>query len=197
MLDLTKDSQHRFVASLMDLVAERAGDEDNTRLLVTLTLLEAINRLDPGLVGPDFVERLTLSPVWSIRASAASVLWDKARATPGAVPIDMLGRLVRPSAEDWYVAAPAMAATKTLILVRREAYEILERLAGSASADDRAAVIDALMDIARVNPAAVKRTLAQRLTGDGEEEIARAAWVVVKLTQDVGDEAPLYSPFAM
>jgi hypothetical protein len=102
---------------------------------------------------------------------------DYDTAVPGSVPIDLVGRLARPATEDWYVSSPAMAATKVLVLAREDAYEILETLASSEDVTDRSAVVDALIDVARVSLVAVKRDLAERLTRDSDESIVDSAEV--------------------
>jgi hypothetical protein len=188
MSRLMKDAQRRFVARLADLIFAVERDDDNQPLLIACSLLEAINRLDPRMADYDLVEKMTLSPQFSTRSSAATLLWEKATAVPGDVPIDLVGRLARPATEDWYVSSPAMAATKVLVLSREDAYEILETLASSEDAEDRSAVVDALIDIARVNIVAVNRDLAERLTSDTDESIAARAWMVLKLTQSIGKE---------
>jgi hypothetical protein len=199
MSRLTKDVQHRFVVRLADLIFAVERDNDNGPLIIACSLLEAINRLDPSMVGYDLVERMTLSPHFSTRSSAAVLLWDKATAIPGSVPIDLVGRLARPATEDWYVSSPAMAATKVLVLAREDAYEILETLASSEIVTDRSAVVDALIDVARVSLVAVKRDLAERLTRDSDESIVARAWTVLKLTQSISREQHRWrsSPFGM
>lgn len=188
MSGLSKESQRRFVMRLAELIFAIEHDDDTAQLLIACSLLEAINRLDPNIVGYPLVESMTLSPLFSTRSSAATLLWDKATAIPGSVPIDLVGRLARPATEDWYVSSPAMAATKVLVLSREDAYEILEALASSEDADDRSAVVDALIDIARVSLVAVKRDLAQRLTSDADESIVARAWTVLRLTQSISEE---------
>ena len=199
MSQTTKDVQHRFVVGLVERIFAVERDDDNGPLIIACSLLEAINRLDPNLADYDLVERMTLSPQFSTRSSAATLLWDKATAVPGSVPIDLVGRLARPATEDWYVSSPAMAATKVLVLAREDAYEILETLAASEDVTDRSAVIDALIDIARVSLVAVKRDLAERLTSDSDESIVSRAWVVLRLTQSISMEQHRWrsSPFGL
>ena len=150
MSQFTKDVQRRFVARLADLIFAIEQGDDNGPLIIACSLLEAISRLDPGLVGYGLVERMTLSPRFSTRSSAAVLLWEKATAAPGSVLIDLVGRLARPATEDWYVSAPAMAAIKVIVLAREDAYEILETLASSEDVNDRSAVVDALIDVGKV-----------------------------------------------
>jgi hypothetical protein len=188
MSELSKASQRRFVEQLSELIFAIERDDDNEPVLIACSLLEAINRLDPNIVGYALVESMTLSPQFSVRSSAATLLWDKATAVPGSVPIDLVGRLARPATEDWYVSSPAMAATKVLVLSREEAYGILEALASSEDANDRSAVADALIDIARVSLVAVNRALAERLTRDTDESIVARAWTVLRLTQSISEE---------
>lgn len=100
------------------------------------------------------------------------MLWDRAEVAPEAVPLGLLGRLARPATEDWYVQAPAMAATKQLLLRRRAARIILDELAKSRDAEDRHAVASALLDVAQFDLWAVPRDLAERLAQDDDGLVA-------------------------
>jgi hypothetical protein len=199
MSGLTKNGQRNFVRRLVDLVFNLERERNNEPLLIAVSLLEAINRLDPNLIGYELVERMSVSRNFSTRSSAAVMLCDKATVAPGAVPIDLVGRLARPASEDWYVYTPAMAATKVLILAREEAYEILDALAASDDVDDRAAVVGALTDVARVSPVAVKRGLVKRLADDVDETIAARARAVLELTRTISEDqhSSRSSPFGL
>jgi hypothetical protein len=107
-------SQHAAVVT--ELVGVAKETSDHTQELVACSLLEAIDRLDPTLVGIALVEDLASSDDFSLRSCAAMLLWQKAEIGPHQVPLPLLGRLARPATEDWYVQAPAMAAVKQLML---------------------------------------------------------------------------------
>ncbi len=161
-------------------------------------LLEAINRLDPTLVPLEIVEELAVSEDHAKRTSAAMILWDRAVVAPADVPVGLLGRLALPSIEDWYVQAPAMAATKQLLLKRREARIIFDGLTASPDSEDRYAVAQALVDVCRISRSAVPRDLAERLTTDADELVAAKGQEVLRVLGDGGDdERDPYSPFGL
>jgi hypothetical protein len=130
------------------------------------SVLEAINRLDPSLLPIEAIEELATEDDIAKRMSAAMLLWDRAEVAPEEVPLGLLGRLALPSTEDWNVQAPAMAATKQLLLRRRAARIVFDRLARSDDAEDRFAVAEALLDVAQIKATAVPRDLTQ-LAGTG------------------------------
>jgi len=149
--------------------------EANVDLLRASSLLEAISRLDPSLISNDIVEGLVNEDDTTLRMAAAMLLWDRAEVAPDAVPLGLLGRLALPASEDWYVQAPAMAVAKQLLLHRRAARVVFDTLAGSDDSDDRYAVAAALRDVARVDPTASPRDLAEQLTRDGDQLVADKA----------------------
>ena len=187
LASMAKHQQRRFAAALADRMAALSDERDNGPLLIAASLLEAINRLDPRLVTYEIIEKLTLSRHFSARSSSAILLWDKVKCSPGEVPIDLLGRLARPSSEDWYVYSPAMAATKLLALSRQEAYVIFGGLANSSRVEDRAAAASALASIAAVDPVAVSRKLAISLADDQDEDVSRSAKQALSLIENISD----------
>jgi len=194
----TRAAQQATVAQIRQFLEATDGREDNEQVLLVGSVLEAINRLDPRLIDIDLIEELACSDDFSKRSSSAVLLWDRATVDPGAVPVGLLGRLARPAAEDWYVQAPAMAATKQLLLRRREARVIFDRLACSSNPEDRYAVAIALLDVAQFDVWAVPRDLATRLSRDEDELVAGKGR---ELLQAVGnrsedDRDPL-SPFGL
>lgn len=194
-----KAMQRDVVQSLGNCVTSRPDDDDDSNgLWIAASMLEAINVLDGKLVPYELIEEMTLSPVFSVRSCAAVLLWDKAKTFPGEVPLDLIGRLARPD-EDWYVWAPAIAATKLLILSRDDAYVILEHLASSDEPADRAAAIKAILDIAEWEPVAVKRSLVEQLVMDEDKDIATVAVQVLGLIHDVGEQAYIrrFRPFGL
>ena len=78
-----------------------------------------------------------------------------------------------------------MAAAAELALHRREAYAIFNSLAASDDARDRFAVAAALLGLAEVRPAAVARSLAERLSEDPDPLIAEKARDVLDATEHV------------
>jgi hypothetical protein len=173
--DRGEDRRRRIAAELH----RKTMEPDDARSLVAASLLRAVAGLDAGLVGGEMVEALAGGPGYPARACAAGLLLDRAVLAPLEIPLEILGRLARPSAEDWFVWAPAMAAIQELVLHRRDAYAILEALAADGDARDRYAVTGALLAVASVQPAAVARDLAQRLAEDPDPLIAARAQEVL------------------
>jgi hypothetical protein len=170
----SRQSQETAVESLRQFL-HNTPREANEGLLRVSTLLEAISRLDPSLITNDIVEELANEDDTTLRMAAAMLLWDRAEVAPDAVPLGLLGRLALPASEDWYVQAPAMAVVKQLLLHRRAARVVFDALAESDDSDDRYAVAAALLDVARVDPTASPRDLAERLTRDGDRLVAGKA----------------------
>jgi hypothetical protein len=150
----------------------RQSRPENEETLLAGSVLEALHQLDPSLISLDLIEELASSQDFSVRSTAANLLWDRAEIAPGDVPLGVLGRLALPADEDWYVQAPAMAATKLLLLRRARARVILDRLAASADPIDRFAVAGALLDVAHVDPSAAPRDLAELLAADDDTAVA-------------------------
>ena len=161
--------------------------EDSGRALTAASLLEAAWRLDAALVPGEMVEELATHPRYPARSCAANLLRDRAAVAPLDVPLEVLGRLAWPSAEDWLVWAPAMAAVQELVLHRREAQVILESLAASADPQDRYAAAAALVGLAAVKPAAVTATLAEQLAGDADPLVAAKAREIMTVIERATD----------
>lgn len=198
--DRDEPGRRRLTAALHGEVTghgEAAGD--GARRLTAAALLEAVARLDPPLVPAAMIESLAARPDYLPRACAANLLRDRAVATPAEVPLELLGRLARPAAEDWLVWAPALAAAKELALSRRDAFVIFESLSASPAARDRHAVARAMADIAAVEPAAVVPEVTERLAGDGDPLIAEKAREVMAVIGQVSDadRAQRYGHFAL
>ena len=167
--------------------------------LAGAALLRAMARLHVSLISVEMIEMLAAGADYPARSCAAHLLRDQAAVAPLDVPLPILGRLAVPSAEDWYVWAPAMAAVKELVLSRRDAYAILESLCASAEPQDRHAVAHALLDVAAVKPAAVAAGLAERLLEDPDPLVARRARDVLTAIEDVSDadRAACYTRFRL
>jgi len=182
--------QRRWVARELHREVTESGDQ--ARALAAAALLEAVSGLDAALVPNEMIESLAADPGCPARACAASLLRDRAAAAPFDVPVELLGRLATPGTEDWFVWAPAMAATAQLIRHRRAAYVIFESLAASADPRDRFAVAVALLGVAAAGarPAAEARGLAQRLAGDPDPLIAAKAREVMMAIEPGADIGP-------
>lgn len=172
---LARSDQLIVLERLMQRIAIQANDEDSRDLLVTCSVVEAIDRLDPGLLAVQDVEDLARSQNYSVRSSAAQILWQWAEASPGRVPIALLGTLAQPNREDWYVQAPAMAAAKQLMLRRAEACEVFAGLASSENLEDRYACAVALLDVSRVVARAVPRNIVEALAADADLKVSEKA----------------------
>jgi len=190
-----RDRTVATVMALMRYLEQGAASEEVHPLC---SLLEAANRLDPALVGPEIIERLVESEDFSQRSAAAMILWDLAEAAPGLVPLAVLGKLARPNSEDWYVEAPAMAAVKLLMLRRRAARVIFDGLAASEDAQDRYSVATSLIELARIDDWAVPRDLAERLDNDPDPLVADKGRELIEALPDRSEHAidPL-SPFGL
>jgi hypothetical protein len=182
------------LAAFLRQTSSEGGDEVHR----AGSVLEAINRLDPSLVSDDLIEELANSGDFAKRSIAATLLWDRAEVAPHEVPLGLLGRLALPSTEDWYVQAPAMAAAKQLLLHRRSARIIFDRLAASNDFEDRYEVAAALLDVARVDPNTVPRDLAELHARDEHELVATQAQELVRaLGPRSEDEGDPRSPFGL
>ncbi len=103
---------------------------------------------------------------------------------PALVSLGLLGRLARPADEDWYVQSPAMNAVTRLMGRRPQTRVILDHLARSADdPNDRFAVGDALLELARSKPESVPPDVAQALAADGDPLVAEKAREVLKLLE--------------
>jgi hypothetical protein len=161
--------------------------EDSDRALAAASLLEAAWGLDAALVPGEMIEALATHPRYPARSCAANLLRRRAAVAPLDVPVEVLGRLAAPRAEDWLVWAPAMAAVQELVPHRPDAQVILESLAASADPQDRHAAAVALLGVAAVDPAAVTEALAGRLAGDRDPLVAAKAREVMTLIEQAAD----------
>jgi hypothetical protein len=147
-LPLFRNQQRAAVEALVHV----ATTQDHTTQLLACSLLEAADRLNPMLIKIDDVERLARSANFSLRSSAAVLLWQWATSSPGRVPIPLLGRLTQPSTEDWYVHAAARAGAKQLLVARGAARAIFDRMAASHDPDDRDYAAADLLEVAGSSP---------------------------------------------
>jgi hypothetical protein len=193
-LETTRTDQLQAVKELLGRLRGGTGDPH-----ILGHVLEGIARIDHSLLLPDAIEELSLSPVTEHRITAIFVLWDLAEASPGQVPLGILGRLARPANEDWYVQAPAMAITKLLMLHRRHTRVILDHLARSSDPQDRHEVANTLADLASVDPSAVPPDLAERLVQDADTLVASKAREVVDAIRALPDDAyeKRFGPFGI
>jgi DNA alkylation repair enzyme len=178
--DRDSDQRRRLVRELHRQITE---SEDSDRALAAASLLEAAWRLDTALVPGEMIEALAAHPRYPARSCAANLLRRRAAVAPLDVPIEVLGRLAAPRAEDWLVWAPAMAAVQELVQQRRDAQVILESLAASADPQDRHAAAVALLGVAAADPAAAAAALAEQLAGDRDPLVAAKAREIITVIE--------------
>ncbi len=180
-----KAEQREYIDRIVSLI--RNSDQWDVRATAS-HMLEAAVDVDIGLVPVDVVEELAFDVEFSVRSSAAMILYLTSLSAPGLVPIDLVAHLAKPANEDWYVFIPALSALKELSLSREEAMERIGVLAKSSERDDREYAAAALRDIAQVNPAAVPLDLVQALEEDPVEPIRKLAQQVEPLIRGVGEQ---------
>lgn len=195
-LPLFRDQQRAAVEALI-LVATRTND--HTSQLLACSLVEAAGRLDPTVIKIEDVESLARSAEFSLRSSAAVLMWQWAESIPGRVPIPLLGRLTQPSAEDWYVHAAARAGAKQLLLRRAAARAIFDRMAASHDQADRDYAVADLLEVAAVEPRAVPADLARKLAHDSDGSVAARAAELLRAVGGVeeADRTKYYGGFGM
>jgi hypothetical protein len=175
--------RRRWIAGELCREVMDAGRE--ARALAAAALLRAVSGIDATLVPDEMIEALAAHPRYQARACAAHLLRGRAEEDPLRVPVEVLGRLARPGAEDWLVWAPAMAAVQELVLHRRDANVILQSLAASADPRDRFAAAAALLAVAGARPEAVSRALAGKLASDADDLVAAMGAEVMAATEHV------------
>jgi Holliday junction resolvase-like predicted endonuclease len=183
-LPLSRQDQEAVVDRIAR-IATTTGDHE--RELVACSLLEAVDRLDPTLVKIDVVEAMATSADFTLRSGAAVLLWQWADASPGQVPLPLLGRLARPTAEDWYVHSAARAGAKQLMLRRASARIVFDWMAASKDPVDRQYAASDLLEVARQEPRAVPAELAESLANDTDESVAATAAELVHAIAPVDD----------
>ncbi len=195
-LHLSRDQQRAAVTSVIHVVTTTM---DHTSQLIACSLLEAANRLDSTLIKIDEVEELARSADFSLRSSAAVLMWQWAESSPGRVPIPLLGRLALPSTEDWYVHAAARAGAKQLLLRRAAARAIFDRMAASLDPDDRDYAAADLLEVAMTEPRAVPADLAVKLARDEDKSVASRAVKLLQIVNAVGEDerSKYYGRFGM
>ena len=193
---LYRDQQQAAVEAIIRVATTT---KDHTSQLLACSLLEAADRLDPMLIKTEDVETLARSADFSLRSSAAVVLWQWAASVPGHVPVPLLARLTQPSTEDWYVHAAARAGAKQLLLRRAAARAIFDQMAESLDRDDRDYAAADLLEVAKVEPRAVPVDLAQKLARDDDKFVAARGAELVRTIEDVGEDGPwnYHGPFGM
>jgi hypothetical protein len=173
---ITKQDQRRVAQGIFERLLTLPSDSSEIR--IAGGFLEAAARIDAALIEPDWLAQLVESQMVQHRICAVSILQDWADVDPGSVPLDYIAKLARPSTEDWYVYAPAIAAAKELALTRRPALEILLDLARSPEVNDRFTAVHALRSLADVDAAVVwigARGRVARLARDPDDAVAGPA----------------------
>ena len=193
---LARRDQEAIVESVAYIATTTDSHE---RELIACSLLEAMDRLDPTLITIDLVESMATSGDFSLRSSAAVLLWQWAQANPGRVPVPLLGRLALPSIEDWYVHSAARAGAKQLLLRRYEARAIFELMAASKDPTDRQYAASDLLEVALEEPRAVPVDLVKSLSGDADEHVASTAARITDAIAKVDDQerTRYFMPFGM
>jgi hypothetical protein len=184
-LHLSRDQQRAVLQAIKHVATTT---KDHTTQLLAGNLLEAADRLDPTLIKIEEVEALAESADFSVRCSAAVLLWQWAESSPGRVPIPLLGKLALPSAEDWYVHHAARAAAKQLLLRRAAARAIFDRMAASRDPHDRDWAIADLLAVAKTEPRAVPPDLARKLASDEDTSVAARAAKLLRALDGIGDD---------
>jgi len=150
------------------------------------------------LIKTEGVDALARSADFSLRSSAAVLMWQWAESAPGRVPIPLLGRLTQPSTEDWFVHAAARAGAKQLLLRRAAARVIFDRMAGSRDKGDRDYAVADLLEVAEIEPRAVPADLARKLANDEDESVAARGAELLRAIDGGNDERRnYYRPFGM
>lgn len=195
-MEAGRSAQREFIEDLRQRLHD-TGDDTNRHIIGSM--IEGMARVDVTLISADMIEELADSDETTDRMSAVFVLWVLAETAPGLVPLGTLGRLARPSEEDWYVQAPAMAITKLLMLHRQHAQLILDRLARSSDPTDRHEVALALLDLSSVDATAVPPDLAQRLARDTDNLVAEKGREVAAAIAHLDEHAytKRFSPFGI
>lgn len=196
---VSKQNQHQVAQDLFDSLFSLP--KDGSEIHVAGDVLVACAHVDPELIDAAWIEPLVESDIFQHRAAAALLLWDQAVVNPGTVPLDYLAKLAKPSTEDWYVYAPAMAAVKELALTRLGALKIVLDLADSPEATDRDAAVSALSGISSVDPAIVwgfAREHLGRLAHDADEGVAKSAFdLLTRLNVLDPDTRHVYGRFGL
>jgi HEAT repeat protein len=132
-------------------------------------ILEAVQDIDPSLVSVELIDELSRDADFSVRSSAAMLLYLRALSAPGDVPIDLLALLAGDG--DWYVFMPGMSALQEVALTREEAMERLDLLAQSPDRDVRSRIARAVLEVAEIKPSVIPPELVKRRQGDEYEHV--------------------------
>ncbi len=184
-LHLSRDQQQAAVEATIYVATTT---KDHTSQLLACSLLEAADRLDPMLINIDDVEVLARSADFSLRSSAAVLMWQWAESIPGRVPVPLLVKLAQPSTEDWYVHAAARAGAKQLLLRRAAARAVFDRMAASRDRDDRDYAVADLLEVAETEPRAVPADLARKLARDEGKSVASRAAKLLLVVDGIGED---------
>ena len=195
-LPLSRQDQEAVVDEIVWIATTT---EDHERELLACSLLEAADRLDPTLVKIEIVEAMATAGDFTLRSSAAVLLWQWAETSPGRVPLALLGRLARPTTEDWYVHAAARAGAKQLMLRRASGRIVFEAMAASQDVVDRQYAVSDLLEIAKQEARAVPAELAEVLANDTDDSVTSSATELVGAIAHVSDQERrrYYSAFGM
>ena len=167
---------------------------DQTQMHIAGMLLEQAACLDPALISTSVIERLATDAADPRRITAVNLLWERATASPGDVPLDLLQRLAAPTREDWYVYAPGLACLRELLLHRPGARMIVHALAASAEVEDRREAARVIRDVAEVQPAVVDQDMISWLANDPDPEVRETVLRASGLAGLPGNDRPRRGP---
>lgn len=168
---LSKSDQAATIRQLADYLF---ATSDQTQMHIAAMLIEQAGRLDLSLIPTTLIERLATDAATPRRMCATGLLWDRAAASPGEVPLDILQRLAAPTREDWYVFAPALGCLRELLLHRPTASILVHQIASSADVDDRREAARVLRDVAEVQPNVIDDSMIAWFRGDQDNEVREA-----------------------
>jgi Adenylate and Guanylate cyclase catalytic domain len=177
MMGRTKFEQQAAIGEVLDILREK---DDLEGVENAAFVLEYVAELDLGLFPSTLIDELSRHPHFIVQSAAASILWTAATIAPGAVPLDIVVRLIVDGV-DWYVVTPAQRALQQLALSRSDAMQVLIDLAGASKRDERVFAAKSFAALAAVNPAIVPRSVVAKLTQESDIEIRLDAQRAVAL----------------
>jgi hypothetical protein len=194
ILALNDGQRYALARKLSEILSARTTNDEvrwNAALIV-----EFLVQWDPRKIPAELLLTMTTDPFFSVRSSAAVSYYYLAGSSPGVVPVEVLGRMASVD-EDWYVMTPATSALLRLSRTRHVAVEVL---AGGISHKDKDAqdhAAHALETLAKVNPAALRGDLADRMIASGYPPLVQVGerWKQIIEERRTKGEPPDYYMF--